>query len=448
MISTSEARADTGLPSASKLIAAMSEGSLSASQLVEQCLSRIRNVDGEIRAFVEVDADGARSAAAAADAMAVVDRGRLNGLPVAVKEVFDVSGLHCGWGSPIHRDRVPSDDAEVVDRLRSAGAIVVGTTVSTEFAIAAPGPTVNPHDHARTPGGSSSGPAAAVAAGMVPVAIGSQTVGSVVRPAAYCGIFGLKPTLGAIPGRGGMVLSPRLDHPGIFARSARDLPLVCQALFGRGPEDKTGTDIAAPAALPDVRDIHVLVSKSIPPDPVSPQSESAAELAAKCIAQAGATIEPFNFPRKYDAVFDTLHTIMTHDMAAVHGEARDRHGELMSDTLRSLIDHGRTIPRARYDDAVAMADDWRGEFEALLGSDAVLLTPAAVATAPLLDKGTGSNRPQALWSLLGLPVIAAPVALHEGLPLAVQMGAGPAREACVIALATLFEGRALPEISP
>jgi Asp-tRNA(Asn)/Glu-tRNA(Gln) amidotransferase A subunit family amidase len=151
---------------------------------------------------------------------------------VAIKEVYDVAGMRCSWGTKIHADRTPAHDATAVKRLKNAGAIIVGTAVSTEYAISSAGPTVNPFDHSRSPGGPSSGPAAAVVSGMVPVALGSQTVGSIVRLAAYCGVFGLKPTRGAIPGRGGMALSPRLDHPGFFTRVASDLASICRMLFG------------------------------------------------------------------------------------------------------------------------------------------------------------------------------------------------------------------------
>lgn len=437
---TSLATADrrTEPPSAAALLRVLADGSMSATEAMELCLSRIEDRDGSIRAFVDLDKEGALAAARSADAVPRTARGPLHGLPVAVKEVFDVKGLHCCWGSPIHRDRVPLDDAVVVRKLREAGAIVVGTAVSTEYAIAAAGPTVNPRDRTRTPGGSSSGPAAAVATGMVPVALGSQTVGSIVRPAAYCGVFGLKPTRGAIPGRGGMPLSPRLDHPGFFTRAAEDLPPLCRALFGHDPRDDASLDIAPPAALPDRRDLRILVSRRVPPDPVSAESEHAVDAAVERLKRAGSNIEPFEFAPAHNAVFDLLHTIMTHDMALAHGEQRDRNADLMSERLRALIDHGRTVTQSQYDDAVSTAERWRSEYAELLGDRSVILSPATDGAAPPMKQGTGSNRPQALWSLTGLPVVAIPCAEHRGLPLGVQVGAGPGREDCVIAVAEQF----------
>jgi Asp-tRNA(Asn)/Glu-tRNA(Gln) amidotransferase A subunit family amidase len=336
---------------------------MSATRAMEECLSRIGELDGAIRAFVDMDEHSAMSAARIADEAPRDLRGPLHGLPVAIKEVFDVKDMRCGWGSPIHRDRVPREDAEAVRRLRDAGAIVVGTVVSTEYAIAAAGPTVNPHDCSRTPGGSSSGPAAAVASAMVPVALGSQTVGSIVRPAAYCGVFGLKPTRGAIPGRGGMPLSPRLDHPGIFARAAEDLPLLCNVLFGRDPQDETSRDVAPPAKLPDLRDLRILVSRRVPPDPASGESEHAVDRAVERLKGLGARMEPFDFGSRFGAVFDVLHTVMTRDMALAHGDDRDRHGDGMSPRLRGLIDHGRAVSESEYDRAVATAESWTSEFE-------------------------------------------------------------------------------------
>lgn len=424
--------------SASMLVQEIARGRTSASDVVKECLARIDELDGTIRAFVDIDADAALTAALSADRLKVSERGPLHGLPVAIKEVFDVKGLRCGWGSPIHRDRVPREDAIAVKRLREAGAIIIGTLVSTEYAIANAGPTVNPHDHSRTPGGSSSGPAAAVASAMVPASLGSQSVGSIVRPAAYCGVFGLKPTRGAIPGRGGMPLSPRLDHPGVFARAAEDLLLLCKALFGRDEQDPTSLAIAPPQRLPELKDLHVLVSRTSPSSAVSAESAQAMEVAVERFQKSGAVIEPFSFGSHYDAVFEVLHTIMTHDMALAHREDRDRHGDLMSAHLRGLIDHGRTVSAAQYEDAVEKAERWRSELGALLGDRAVLVSPATESIAPPIPEGTGSNRPQALWSLVGLPVVSIPCTAHKGLPLAVQVGAGPAREDCVIAIAAHF----------
>ncbi|MEJ2345542.1 MAG: amidase [Gammaproteobacteria bacterium] len=191
------------------------DGRVNATRATEAALARIGARDAGLHAFVDVDEAGACDAARRCDQGEFQDA-PLRGMPVAIKEVVDVRGLHCGWGTAIHADRIPGDDAPAVQALRAAGAVVVGTTASTEYAIAAAPATLNPHDPTRTPGGSSSGSAAAVAAGMVALALGSQTIGSIVRPATYCGVFGLKPTFGAISTRMAMPLSPWLDHIGML----------------------------------------------------------------------------------------------------------------------------------------------------------------------------------------------------------------------------------------
>ena len=207
-------------------------GESSVEEMVCASLARIAALDGRVRAFRDV----AETADAVSETLRAPLDGALRGVPVAIKETFDVQGMHCTWGTPIYRTRMPSRDAVAVERLRAAGATIVGTTISTEYAIGAPGPTTNPHDRSRTPGGSSSGSAAAVAAGMVPIALGSQTVGSIVRPAIYCGVYGLKPTHGAIDAGGVMPLSAVLDHVGVLARTPADIALVCRVLFDRASD--------------------------------------------------------------------------------------------------------------------------------------------------------------------------------------------------------------------
>ena len=226
-------------------------GTCTSEALVAACLERVAACEPEIKAFVELRPDRALAEARARDREAAEARGSLHGVPVAVKEVFDVAGMLCTWGTPIHRGRMPSVDAAAVARIRAAGAVIVGTTVSTEYAVWAAGPTVNPYDPGRTPGGSSSGSAAAVATGMVPFALGSQTIGSVVRPAVYCGVLGMKPSKGAISNAGAMPLSPFLDHVGFLARNTEDLALACQVLFGSDSEDAYSEEIQAPILAPD-----------------------------------------------------------------------------------------------------------------------------------------------------------------------------------------------------
>ncbi len=387
-----------------------------AVEAMRECIERIEALDPQIHAFVDFRADWALQQARAADDHG--DRRRpLHGIPVAVKEVFDVAGMQCNWGTPIHAGRVPSRDAPVVNTLRSLGAIVVGTTVSTEYAIAAAGPTVNPHDSRRTPGGSSSGSAAAVAAGMVPLALGSQSIGSVVRPATYCGVWGLKPTKGVLSTRGVMVLSEQLDHVGLFARSGADMEYAWRALC----QD----DIAQrmPSSL------RVLGVSGPLRQRVQPASETALNRARALIRDAGLENAAFAAPDSFEQVEGHIFTILCRDMARHHGDDRRQFGAHMSARVRELIDRGSGISDDAYGEALAQAEAYR---EILLREldipGTVMLAAATDSTAPLMEEGTGSPLLQALWTLTGLPVLAVPCGEVGGLPVGVQLIAAPGQE--------------------
>src|SRR6058998_2830761 len=218
-----------GAAEAARLIG---DGVISSVQLVEACLARVRDVDGQVRAWAFLDPEHALAQARAADELRMSGQpiGALHGVPVGLKDIIDTADMPTENGSVLHAGRTPSRDASVVSLLRGAGAVILGKTVTTEFATRAPGKTRNPHNSGHTPGGSSSGSAAAVAAGMVPLALGSQTTGSTVRPASYCGVYGLKPTHGLIPRHGMFQLSRTLDHVGLFARSVEDIALLLEEL--------------------------------------------------------------------------------------------------------------------------------------------------------------------------------------------------------------------------
>src|SRR5262245_25743210 len=208
------------------------EGVISSEQLVQACLARIRDVEPDVQAWAFLDPDHALAQARAADElrMSGAPTGALHGVPVGLKDIIDTADMPTENGSVLHAGRTPSRDASVVTMLRGAGAVILGKTVTTEFANRTPGKTRNPHNPAYTPGGSSSGSAAAVAAGMVPLALGSQTTGSTIRPASFCGVYGLKPTHGLIPRHGMFQLSRSLGHVGLFARSAEDIALLLEEL--------------------------------------------------------------------------------------------------------------------------------------------------------------------------------------------------------------------------
>src|SRR6266849_7792316 len=242
--------ADDGLVTltATEAAAELARGAISAEEYARACLDRIAALDGDIKAFVHLDRDHALAQARALDERRAERRstGPLHGIPVAIKDIVDTADYPTELGSPIAAGRRPRNDATVVARLRAAGAVIIGKTVTTEFAYFHPGPTRNPHDHARTPGGSSSGSAAAVAAHMVPLALGSQTNGSTIRPAAFCGVFAIKPSHGLVSRTGVLRLSNKLDHVGAFARSLPDLGLILDVIAGHDPADADTRPFAAP----------------------------------------------------------------------------------------------------------------------------------------------------------------------------------------------------------
>src|SRR6266545_603445 len=225
--------------SASEAARLIHDGVISSEQVVESCLERIRDVDDDVQAWAFLDAEYARFQARAADERRLTGGqiGPLHGVPVGLKDIIDTADMPTENGSVLHAGRTPSRDAAVVALLRGAGAVIMGKTVTTEFATRTPGKTRNPHNPAHTPGGSSSGSAAAVAAGMVPLALGSQTAGSTIRPASFCGVYGFKPTHGLIPCHGMFRLSRTLDHVGLFARTIEDLALLAGQLVGYDERD-------------------------------------------------------------------------------------------------------------------------------------------------------------------------------------------------------------------
>src|SRR5438105_15879843 len=220
--------------SASEAARSIRDGVISSEQLVEACLARVRETDEQVQAWTFLDPDYALAQARAADAWRSEGRptGPLHGVPVSVKDIFDTADMPTENGSVLHAGRTPSRDATVVSMLRAAGAVIMGKTVTTEFAYFSPGKTRNPHNPEHTPGGSSSGSAAAVATEMVPLALGSQTNGSTIRPAAFCGVLGFKPTHGLISRHGVLELSRTLDHVGLFARTIDDIALLAEELAG------------------------------------------------------------------------------------------------------------------------------------------------------------------------------------------------------------------------
>lgn len=406
---------DTSLPSAAAAAAAIAEGSLTSEGLVADCLQRIQDHEPTLHAWAHLDPDQALAEARRRDAEE--PRGPLHGVPVGIKDILDTAELPTEHGSPIHAGNRPGRDAAAVARLRDAGAVVVGKTVTTEFALFHPGPTTNPHDPARTPGGSSSGSAAAVAAGTVPLAVGTQTAGSVVRPASFCGVVGGKPTFGAIPTDGVKPCSTTLDTVGAFARDVGDVALALGIMAG-------DVDRFRPARLPERPRIGFCRT----PQWDALEVFTCARLieAAEALA-AHADVVEVDLPDEFAGLVDAQQAIMgVEARRALRWEATE-HPDLLSDRLRDYLADAAAY-EDDYDDALALAARCRARLADLFDEPAVWLAPSVLGEAPPIDS-TGDPLACRMWTLLGTPTISVPgLTGPTGLPLGVQVVAAPDRD--------------------
>jgi len=410
---------------AGELLPLLLRRELSALALVEALLERIAAVEPGVLAWQHLDPGLARAQARAVDALPVPPP--LGGLPVGVKDVFDTADQPTECGTPIHRGRRPERDATAVARLRAAGAVVLGKTVTTEFAFYQPGKTRNPHDPGRTPGGSSSGSAAAVAAAMVPVALGTQTAGSVIRPASFCGVVGLKLTHGLVPLDGVSPLAPSLDTLGLFGRRAADLTPLVEAL---------GTGL--PAARPPGREPRLGLCRTPQWALCAPESREAVERAAAALAQAGA--EVCEVKPDLDGLFEAQRTIMAAEVAVSFASLAAARGGELSPVLRELIRAGEATRPAELSAARALARHAVARLtEAFSGVDA-LLTPAALGEAPQGLAATGDPALNRIWTLLGVPALALPAATGpSGMPVGVQLVAPPRSDLALLQLGAWAE---------
>jgi Asp-tRNA(Asn)/Glu-tRNA(Gln) amidotransferase A subunit family amidase len=368
----------------------------------------------------------------------------LAGVPVAVKDVIDTADMPTEFNSPAYKGRRPERDAYVVERLRAAGASILGKTVTTEFAWRNPGPTVNPWNNAFTPGGSSSGSAAAVAAGIVPLALGTQTQGSVIRPAAYCGIVGFKPTYSTIARTGVLPLAWSLDHVGLFATRVADVATVLELVAGTDPADPHASHIAARSQKEGTRRVGV-VSKQAG-GAIDPAQQAALDRLAARLARDGMDIVTVDLP---EDIFETpAHALklMSVEAAVTHGELFDRTPDLMSAPMRALVKEGRSIAATTYAKIKALQLPMAARFDVwltqTLALDALLVAPASGEPPRGLDY-TGDASFCAPWTFLGVPAITLPVGFgQEGLPLGAQLVGAANSDAQLLALAEWIEARA------
>ncbi len=400
------------------------ECTLSPVDLVDECLARIRTTDSALRAWRHVDEAGARAVARerAEEARAGRVRGPLHGIPVGIKDVFHVAGMPTTAGAGEFAHERPARDATAVERLRAAGAVIVGKTATTEFAYMDAAETRNPWNLEHTPGGSSSGSAAAVAAATVPLALGTQTVGSVLRPAAYCGVVGVKPTHGLVPTAGVIPLAWSLDHVGCFTRSVRDAALGLGVLAGRA--------FKVASAPPSI---------GLPVAWVGRAGREVAghvqEVAAR-LERAGARLEEMALPAAIEGIDEAGRNVMRAEAAVYH---TDRFGSDLSRHRRGiaeLIRSGLALPAVEYVRANRARQAFRAEMAALFQRYQVLLTPVAPAPAPRGLASTGDPMFCAPWSFAGTPAISIPSGIAaDGLPLGIQLVAGGEREEDLFAAA-------------
>ena len=404
---------------------AIRDGSISSEQLVEACLARIRATETTVQAWHYLDEKHALAQARARDLDRMEGRalGALHGVPVGVKDIIDTTDMPTEDGTVLHSGRTPDDDATVVAMLRAAGAVIMGKTVTTECATYTPGKTRNPHNHEHTPGGSSSGSAAAVAAGMVPLALGSQTNGSVIRPAAFCGVYGFKPTHGLIPRQGILKLSRTLDHVGMFARTLDDIALLAEQLTGY---DERDPDTRPRAHIPFLR-----VAAEEPPFAPrfawvkTPLWERAEEETREAFAELagvlGGQCEEYALPESVREAWEWHRTIMETEMAANLDLEWEQGRERLSDALRTQLARGRETRALDYQKALARIPLLNQGFEELFSNFDAVLTPAAPGTAPKFAT-TGDPAFCTLWTLCGMPALSLPLMNGaNGLPLGVQI---------------------------
>ncbi len=400
---------NAGLSSGEADVSAIARGESTATAVAEAALDRIQALDETIMAFRVVDESLVRARAKELDEGS---HGVLTGLTVAVKDVIDTADLPTGYGSPLFPDHQPAADADAVARLREAGAIVVGKSESTEFGMFEPTRTRNPHDLSRTPGGSSSGSVAAVAAGMVHVALGSQTAGSVIRPAAYCGIYGFKPTRGWSSTRGIWRLAKSLDTLGLFARSAADLRLLYDALRDRP------ADASTPSGLSDRP--RALVLRCHEWGDTDSVVDDALDLTSQALRSAGWSVAALSMPASWTGLPDVHKTVMAAEVARNLTQRLGVRVAEISASAGQIVETGNRTPAPAYLDALAARDEALACARRLASTADVLLAPSALGVAPIGLAFTGDPVMCRPWSLLGLPATNVPGHTVGGLPVGVQ----------------------------
>lgn len=399
--------------SANSAAAKIKAGELSSEALVQACLDRVSEREPQVRAWSWLDADAALAQARACD-RAAGPQGPLHGVPIGIKDVIDTADMPTAYGSAIYKGYRPRADAACVSLARAAGAVILGKTETAEFASIHPAATRNPHALAHTPGGSSSGSAAAVADFMVPLAVGTQTGGSTIRPAAFCGVVGYKPSFNRVNRAGLKFSAESLDTIGFFARSVEDTALLAHVMSG---QERLGK-----AELPKDKALRIGLCRTSQWSQASSQVRGAIEDAAQRLAAAGANIELVALPPAFDDLHAAHAVIIQYEAARATAWEYRVHGDLLSPAYQQRMRAGLAIPHERYQAALRQAESGRQDFSQVLGELDVLITPSAVDEASLGLESTGDTVFNRLWTLLGVPCVHLPFGIGtSGLPLGLQV---------------------------
>lgn len=405
------------------LVKARDAGKANPELMVALSRDAIARKDDRIRAFAHV-----------AETPSIQSDGPLAGIAIGIKDILDTFDQPTAYGSPVYEGFQPRVDAAIVDLARRQGATIIGKTATTEFAFFSPAPTVNPHNPAHTPGGSSSGSAAAVAAGMIPAAIGTQTGGSVVRPAAFCGVAGYKPSYRLLPSTGMKHFAPSLDTVGLFAAGVEDVALLAALLTGR--------DLALPTAeqAVDPASIRVGLYRCAQLEDADPAMRDALSRAADLAANAGFDVGEIGEPDALAHARDAHKTVQDYEAGLACGPDLARYRDRLSPILVETIDRGQAILPSQYDDARRLAKRGRGATRALFGEVDILLTPSAPGAAPAGLETTGDPRFNKLWTLMGTPTINIPGFKDDaGMPLGIQAVARFGQDRRLLEVAALLE---------
>jgi amidase len=388
---------------------------------LEICLQRIRELEPSIHAWVQVQPERPTA------------DGPLSEIPFGAKDIIETKGMATEYGSPLYKGRVGSGDAAIIREMRSRGAILLGKTVTTAFAYRTPGPTRNPRNLDHTPGGSSSGSAAAVAAGMVPFTIGEQTRGSMIRPASYCGVTGFKPTYDLLPTEGMLPLSKSLDTLGLFTHTPADMLALWKAL-GHPTGSEEQFSFGAPEPMPECE----------------PEMASAFRQALSLLRRSGVSIKTVDISAMLKKLDEANDTEMFYEGARFHEARLEKFGDRLDQPLANLVRDGLKIPAERYNEAKRYIAESRARLAEIFKSTPVILTPAATGPAPMGLSNTGDPRMNAPWTALGTPAMSIPMPVASGLPLGLQLTADLTQDSRVLQAALQLHQHfnAGPKIQP